>query len=401
MKYIRFIRGAWVLVLAALVLGISVISPALAAGNIAQHSLHSSLAAAKKLAAASTSISATIYVTTATIEPKFQARIDQDVPQSFNNAINALVSKLPPRDQGWALEMATTLIQPSGTVLSLVTQQNGLAMTIQIALYPGDPRPITATMLVSFSVLDSSTIQVSGSALSGPTLASGPLETISIPIGTLNAVNTTPNCGDSALAFNLAIPVSLKGQTASSSSSALPTTQAQQSMAEAASSAGHGNPMATLKRMSQADAAGGTDTFIEIPASSLAAMGSSFGSMPIGNSLTAQNIRIVVEGSTIHILSDVSWNGLSVGTADSTLVPAASGGKLVMHVTSTTFSLFGLFSIDESSYDQQIEQMINSKLGNAFAGDFTVTQAQIGPNSHLPCAKGNSLVLTGASNIGG
>lgn len=394
MKNIRFIRGAWVLVLAALVLGVSVISPALAAGDTAQHSSHSSLAAAKKLAAASTSISATIYVTTGTIEPKFQARIDQDVPQSFNNAINTLIGKLPQKDQGWALEMATTLIQPSGTVLSLVTQQNGLAMTIQIALYPGDPRPITATMLVRFSVLDSSTIQVSGSALSGPALASGPLETISIPLGTLNAVNTTPGCGDSALAFNLQIPVSLS----SSSTPASASTQAQQSMAATSNVAAHGNPMATLAR---AGTSGSTNTFIEIPASSLAAMGSSLGSFPIGNGLTAQNIRIVVQGSAIHILSDVSWNGLGVGTADSTLSPSASGGRLVMHVTSTTFSLFGLFSIDESSYDQQIQKMINSKLGNAFAGDFTVTQAQIGPNSHLPCAKSDSLLLAGASNIGG
>jgi len=395
MKNLRYIRGGWVLVLTALVLGVSVISPALAASDIAWHSSHSSVTAAKKLAAASTSISATIYVTTGTIEPKFQARIDQDVPQSFNNAINALVGKLPRQDQGWAQEMATTLIQPSGTVLSLVTQHNGLAMTIQIALYPGDPKPITATMLVSFSILDSSTIQVSGSALSGPTLASGPLETISIPLGRLNAVNTTPGCGDSALAFNLQIPVSL---SSSSSTSALSSTQAQRSMAATTNVAGHGNPMAILAHAGTSDS---TNTFIEIPASSLAALGSSLGSFSIGNGLTAQNIRIVVQGSAIHILSDVSWNGLSVGTADSTLSPTASGGRLVMHVTSTTFSLFGLFSIDESSYDQQIQQMINSKLGNAFASDFTVTQAQIGPNSQLPCAKSDSLMLAGASNIGG
>jgi len=273
-------------------------------------------------------------------------------------------------------------------VLSLVTQKNGLAMTIQIALYPGDPKPITASMLISFSLLDSSTIQVSGSALSGPALASGPLSTISIPLGTLNAVYTTPNCGDSALAFKLQIPVSLGGSATASTLYSSHTAQA----------AGHsGNPKLALKPASPVDS---TNTFIEIPAASLAAMGSSFGSMPIGSGLTAQNIRILVQGSTIHILSDVSWNGLNVGTADSTLVPTASGGKLLMHVTNTTFSLFGFIPINESSYDKQIEQMINSKLGNAFAGKFTVTAAQVGPTSHLPCAKSDSLVLAGASNIG-
>lgn len=391
MKNLRFIRGAWVLLLGVLVLGASVISPALAASNVARH------VTATKLAAASTSIAATIYVTTGTIQPKFQARIDQDVPQSFGNAISNLIARLPKQDQGWALEMATTLIQPSGTLESLVTQQNGLAMTIQIALYPGDPRPTVATMLISFSVLDSNTIQVSATALSGPTLASGPLETISIPLGTLNAVNTTPNCGDAALAFNLQIPVSLSSSASAQVQGHNNGQQGRQGQQSAATAniARQGNPMARTQR---ADSS--TNTFIEIPASSLAALGSSFGSMPIGSGLTAQNIRIAVQGGAIHILSNVSWNGLGVGTADSALVPMASGGKLHMNVTSTTFTLFGLFPINENSYDQQIERMINSKLGNAFAGDFTVTQAGIGPNGHFPCAKSDSLVLSGASNIG-
>jgi hypothetical protein len=387
MKDIRFIRGAWVLLLAVLVLAVSAISPALASGNIAQHAAHTTANRANKLAAASTSIAATIYATAGTIEPQFQARISQDVPQSFSNAITQLIGKLPQQDQGWALTMATTLIQPSGTLKSMVTQQNGLAMTIQIALYPGDPKPTTSTLLLSFSVLDSSTIQVSGSTLSGPTLASGPLETITIPLGTVSGVHTTPSCGDSALAFNLQIPVALQGQSPS----------AAQGTAATANPAMQGNPMV---RSARAHTNADTNTFIEIPAASLKALGSSFGSISMGSSLTAQNIRIAVQGSNIHILSDVYWSGLNVGTADSTLVPEASGGNLVMHVTSTNFNLFGIFSINENSYDQQIEQTINSKLSNAFAGQFTVTQAQIGPDSALPCAKSDSLVLTGSSSIG-
>jgi hypothetical protein len=377
MKELRFIRGAWALLLVALVLGVSVITPALASS--ARHAEMQ-----KRANVAGTSIPATIYVALSSIEPQFQARIDQDVPQSFSNAISAMIGKLPQQDRGWALQMATTLIQPSGSLQSLVTQQNGLAMTVQIALYPGDPKPTTSTMLISFSVLDSSTIQVSASPVSGPALSSGPLETIPIPIGSLNAVYTTPNCGDAALGFSLQIPVALQGQPTGSPT---PTGNV----------VTNGNPLATLKRDSVND---GVNTFVEIPAASLAALSGSLGTIDMGSGLTAQNIRIVVQSGVIHILSDVYWSGINVGTADSTLVPGASNGSLVMHVTSTNFNLFGVFTINENSYDQQIEQMINAKLGNAFAGEFSVSQAQIGPNSHLPCAKSDSLVLTGASSIG-
>jgi len=374
MKELRFLRGAWALLLAVLLVGISVLSPALVS-KAAQRVSHTATPTS------STSIAATIYVALSSIEPQFQAHIEQEVPQSFSNAISKLISKLPPQDQSWALEMATTLIQPSGTLQSLVTEKNGLAMTVQVSLYPGDPKPTTSTMLISFSVLDSSTIQVSSSSLSGPTLSSGPVETITIPLGTLNAVTTTPACGDSALAFNLQIPVSLHGQSTTAT----------------ANTVGHGNPLAAYKR---ADAPGGVNTFVEIPAASLASLGSTFGSFDMGSGLTAQNISIGVQSGVIHILSDIYWNGLNVGTADSTLTPGASNGTLVMKVTSTTFNLFGIFPINENSYDQQIEQTINSKLGNAFAGQFTISQAQIGPNSHLPCAKSDSLVLTGSSSIG-
>jgi hypothetical protein len=122
--------------------------------------------------------------------------------------------------------------------------------------------------------------------------------------------------------------------------------------------------------------------------------------MPVGNSFTAQNIRIQVEGSDIHILADIYWSGLNIGTADTTIAPGASGGNLTLHVTNTNFSLFGLFSFPMNSYNQQIEQTLNAKLGTAFAGQFYVSNAAIGPNSQLPCAKSDSLVLTGTSSIG-
>jgi len=117
--------------------------------------------------------------------------------------------------------------------------------------------------------------------------------------------------------------------------------------------------------------------------------------MPVGGSFTAQNIRISVQGSNIHILSDIYWSGINIGTADTAVAPSAAGGNMVMHVLSTNVSIFGLFSFPMNNYNQQIEQTLNSKLGTAFAGKFYVAQAAIGPNSQLPCAASDSLVLVG------
>ncbi len=382
MKKLRFIRAGWVLLLAVLVLGVSFLTPALASTNTARHT--------NAQAASGTPINANIYLTLSTLQPMFQSSLQQRVPEDMNSAIDALVSKLPSQDQVWTREMATTLIQPSATLENLTTQSNGMAMSIQIALYPGDPKPINAGLLISFSVLDSSTIQTSASPLNnGPVLASGPQETFQIPIGSLQGVNTTPNCGASALSLHLQIPVSL-GATAST------VTQTQAAVANV--SRHSGNPMAVMLGSKQHDS--GVNTFIEVPAASIAALGSSIGTMPVSSSFTAQNIRVQVEGSTIHTLADIYWSGLNVGTADTTIVPGASGGNLTLHVTNTNFSLFGLFSFPMNSYNQQIEQTLNSKLGKAFAGQFSVTNAAIGPNSQLPCAKSDSLVLTGTSSIG-
>ena len=153
----------------------------------------------ENVGSAGTPINATIYLTLSTLQPLFQSSLQKRVPQDMNNAIDALVSKLPAQDQVWTREMATTLIQPSATLVNLTTQPDGMAMSIQIALYPGDPKPINAGLLISFNVLDSSTIQTSASPLNnGPVLASGPQDTFQIPIGSLQGVNTTPTCGASA-----------------------------------------------------------------------------------------------------------------------------------------------------------------------------------------------------------
>ena len=276
-------------------------------------------------------------------------------------------------------------------LLSRLRQEYGLEYVGAIntdyttSLYPGDPKPTIATMLFSFSVLDSSTIQVSANPINGgPALASGPVDTLQMPLGRVNSVNTTPNCGQAALDFNLQIPVTL-GQAST------------QSQLPVANTLGHGNPMASMLPAINNNAA---NTFIEIPASSLGSIGSSIGSLPVGSSFTAQNIRITVQGKNLHIQSDIYWNGLNIGTADSTIAPSASGGKLVLTVTNTSLSVFGLFSIPINSYNAQIQQTLNAKLGNAFAGKFSVSQAGIGPTSQLPCAKGDSLVMSGTSALG-
>src|SRR6266496_2224227 len=156
MKNLRFIRTGWILVLAVFVLGAAFMTPALASNNTAHHTTQSQTAQR----ANGSSLNAIIYLTTRSLASTFQSRIAQQVPITFNNAIANMVSKLPRQDQGWASEMATTLNQPSATLVSFVPQQGGLAMTLRLSLYPGDPKAITSSMLISFHVENSSTVQV-------------------------------------------------------------------------------------------------------------------------------------------------------------------------------------------------------------------------------------------------
>jgi hypothetical protein len=194
-----------------------------------------------------------------------------------------------------------------------------------------------------------------------------------MPLGAVNSIYSTPGCGSSALALNLQFPVAL-GQTAS---------QVQPFTAN------------TIKTASTNQIAGNINSFIVIPASSLSSVGSSIGTMPVSNSITARNVRIVVQGGNIHILSDIYWSGFNIGTADTAVSPGAAGGNLVLYVVSTNLNIFNLFSFPLNSYNQQIQQTLNAKLGNAFNGKFHVAQAGIGATGLMPCAAGDSLVLAG------
>ena len=385
-KYRRYVQAGWVTLLSALMLSL-VVTPVSATSSRAVH-------AAQRLDNA-TSVGASIYITTGTLVPLFQNRIDQHVPGAFNNAINNLVSTLPRQDQGWARQMATTLIQPSATLTGLTTQPGGLVTSLRISLYPGDPQPINSSMLVSFSVLDSSTIQVSAKPINGsPTLVNGPLATFQIPLGQLNSINTTPACGNAALAVKLQFPIAL-GHT---------QTQVQQNtvLNVFASLGSHDQrPGQASTREVRNTPSTNTNAYVELPASSLASIGDSIGDLHINNSTTAKNINISVQGSNLVINSDIydSFWG-KIGTATTTVAPTVAGGNLAVHVLSTTITILNLFTFPYDSYNQQIQQTLNSKLNGALAGKFTVTRAAIGPNAQLPCAAGNSLVLTGSASLG-
>ncbi len=373
-KYRRYVQAGWVMLLSALMLSL-VVTPVSATSSRAVH-------AAQRLDNA-TPVGASMYITTGTLVPLFQNRIDQHVPGAFNNAINNLVSTLPRQDQGWALQMATTLIQPSATLTGLTTQPGGLVTSLRISLYPGDPQPINSSMLVSFSVLDSSTIQVSAKPINGsPTLVNGPLATFQIPLGQLNSINTTSACGDAALAVKLQFPIALGHAQ----------TQVQQNTAL--------NVFASPREVRNTPSTN-TNAYVELPASSLASIGESIGDLHINTSTTAKKINISVQGSNLVINSDIydSFWG-KIGTATTTVAPTAAGGNLAVHVLSTTITILNLFTFPYDSYNQQIQQTLNSKLNGALAGKFTVTRAAIGPNAQLPCAAGNSLVLTGSASLG-
>ena len=386
MKRIRYLQAGWVMLLAVLLLGL-VVTPAGARSKAMQH--------IAQLVDNTTSVNATIYITKGTLEPIFQSRIEQQVPVAVNGAISSIVSKLPQRDQGWATQMASTLIQPSASLTSLTTEQGGLATSLHVTLYPGDPQPINANILVTLRVIDSSTVQVSAKPLNGsPALVAGPLTTFRIPIGQLNSINTTPTCGDSALAVRLLFPVSLgQGQA---------TTQLQRTALN--SFVSRNTHQQTLSQSNPGEAPGtpaNTNSYVELPASSLASMGNSVSALPVGNSLTAKNIQIGVQGSNLLINSDIYDSFLGkIGTATTTVAPTAYGGNLTVNVLSTTISIFGIFTFPYNTYNQQIEQTLNSKLNGALGGKFYVARAAICPNAQLPCAAGDSLVLTGSAPLG-
>ncbi len=329
--------------------------------------------------ATSTPINTIVYFPLNALQPLFQQQINQHVPAAFNSSIGAMVNKLPAEDRGWATQMASALLQPSATLTSLQTQQGGLAATIRISLYDGDPKPTTTGLLVTMTTLDTATVQVSAQPLPGnSSIVSGPLTTLQIPFGQLNSINTTPTCGESALGVHLQVPMAL----------AQAPTQGQQ---------------VTLRsqRVSLPAAQTAMPAYLEIPATSLATLGSGIGTLSLGNNMNARNIQIAVQGSQLVATSDIALgSSLVLGKATSYIQPVASQGKLTVHVVKTTMTVFSLFTFPDNTYNKQIEQSLNTKLGNALDGKFYVNTAAIGRNTHIPCAAADSMILTGTTSLG-
>lgn len=370
MQYKRYIPVAWVLLFTTFALTFAA-TPASATQRVVARSLQNQ---------ATTALTANVYLTTGTLAPIFQSRINQQVPGAVSSAISNIVSKLPSTDQGWAGQMATTLIQPSATLSSLIPQQNGLAAKIRISLYPGDPQPINASMLVGFAVRSGSSVQVSAQPMNGsPALVSGPLTTLSIPIGHLNSIHTTPSCGSAALAVNLQVPLSLgQNQASTNVSTGLTVAQAPQH-----------------QRAAQA----GTSSYVEIPASSLASLGASIGALQVSKDMTARNISIAVQGGELVITSDIYFGFLQIASATTYVQPVATNGNLGVKVLKTDLTFLQLFTFPNNSYNQQIQQTLNAKLNGALAGKFYATGAAIGSNSQVPCAANDSLILTGNTSL--
>src|SRR5579859_1884810 len=158
--------------------------------------------------AAATSLNAGVYLTTDSLKSLFQDQLNQQVSNLSSSMMNNMLGNLPAADQVWARAMAGALIQPSATLTQLTPQSDGLNTNLSVSLYPGDPKPINAAMLVTFSVRDASTIQVSAQPIAGnPQLVNGPLTTFAVPIGQLESINTTPSCGSAGLKANIQFPV--------------------------------------------------------------------------------------------------------------------------------------------------------------------------------------------------
>lgn len=332
-----------------------------------------------------TALDAAIYLTGTTLQPLFQERLNQQIPGLVDGAITNIVNKLPATNRGWAQQMATTLIQPEAALTSLTPQQGGLATSLHLSLYPGDPQPIDSKMLVTFSVLNPTTIQVSAQPTAGsPALVNGPLTTFQVPIGQLNSIVATPACGDAALAVKLQVPVSLSQGTAHTASTTVMKVQQKQSIQK------------TQTAQSTVNA------YVEIPSTALSSLGGSIGTLPIDQTLTASNIRLGVQGGNLVVTSDIMLGSSTIrlATASSYMQPQATNGNLAVQVVKTNVSLFSLITFKDDAYNKQIEQTLNTKLNGLLAGKFTVTNAAIGSNTHLPCVTSDSLLLTGTTNLG-
>jgi hypothetical protein len=392
MKHILYRYGCWVLVLSLLLLAM-VAQPANAAQQQQQ--------------ATATNLDAYIYLPTEALKPIFQNQISQQVNTLSAGVINKMLDNLPKANQGWAKEMAGALIQPSATLSQLTPQKDGLATTVSLSFYPGDPKPINAAMLVTLGVRDASTIQVSAQPMPGsPQLANGPLTTFTMPVGQLKGINATPDCGSAGLNAHIQLPITFNTSQASTQSQsnqiAHSTLPANQTLA--------GIKQSHVAYTTQNKAASTLDAYIELTNSSLNALGKSIdpiviGSVPFNNPLTAENLDINIQGDGLVITAGIYTEPPlhpRVATATAFVQPNVENGQLVMRVTDLNVEVLDIISLPKSATDnfkQQIQTMLNNNLGNALAGKFTVNNVSVGGGAALPCAGSDSLILKGTTNL--
>ncbi len=356
--------------------------------------------AQKQQRATTANLDANVYLPTEALKSVFQNQLNQQVTNVSKGMMTSMLGNLPREDQGWVKDMAGALLQPSATLTQLTPQKDGIVATVKLSMFPGDPKPTDATMLITFSIRDASTVQVSAQSMPGSLqLANGPLITFPIPVGQLQSIEATPDCGVAALNANIQFPVTFNTSQASTQGQNDPVAQVPR-FALLASHTLAGIQQSRVAYPSQNTAANTLDTYVEIPNSSLSALGRGMGSVPIDNMWTAQNLRIGTQNNGLVVVSDIvaSGIGIPIGTATTYVQPSAENGKLVMHVTSTTLSV-AIFSFANNSFNQKIENMLNSDLGNALAGRFTVNSVGVGSGTALPCAGSDSLILQGTATV--
>jgi hypothetical protein len=381
-RYFRYLQVGWASLLLLLLLALTVAPVSARSAATQSTTLQSNPA---------TAVAAKVYITLGTLSPLFQSSINNQVPTAVAHAITSIVGTLPAKDQGWAQQMATTLFQPSATLTGLTRQSNGLLASLQINLYQGDPHPINASILTSFSVASAASVLVTAHPVNGsPTLVNGPISTFQMPFGQVSSIQTSTTCGDAALNLGMQFPITLAQANAQVQTSALNAPVSPLPLQ---------HPRNLLSKHS--DLATDTNSYIELPATSITAIGSTIGSFPVNSSQTAKNIQVSVQGSNIVVNSEIydSFWG-HIGSAVTLITPTTANGNIAVNVISTTFKLFGFISIPYNSYNQQIQTTLNQKLEGALAGKFYATSAQIGSNAQIPCAASNSLLLTGTVRLG-
>jgi hypothetical protein len=343
--------------------------------------------------AQTTTLNATVYLTQDTLLQPLQAGIDQKLPQIASSEMGSLAS----------IFGITSASEPTAKVTSLTPQTNGLNANLSISLYPG-ASPINTSLLVTFKVLNSSTLQVNGQTYPNSLVTyNGQLTTIPIPalLGKLTSIQTTSSCGKAVVAVNLQIPVNL-GQASTQNAITADKATTSPTVTTATTNSDKRNTLLSFneKQINNAQ----SNVYAEIPESSLAALSAGIGTLDLNSELEATNIRPSLQNGKLVISTDIYTTAIQdrvikVGTTITTIEPQVENGKLQMHVVNTNLHVL-FFNFPINNYNQQIEQTLNNKISSALGSNLNLNGVSIGPNSQIPCAASNSLLLSVAANIG-